>query len=65
MRNNKGITLVALICTIIVMLILLAVSITNVLSENGITQSAKNTTNELQQRINEEEKWAQNMIDEF
>lgn len=65
MRNNKGITLVSLICTIIILLILLTVSVTFVLKDDGLTKSARNTTNELQQRIDEEDRWAQNMINEF
>lgn len=54
MKNQKGITLVALVITIIVMLILVAVSITIALNGNlfGITkEAAKNTQN----AINEEQ----------
>lgn len=40
MKNNKGITLVALVVTIIVLLILAAVSISAVMGENGIVTKA-------------------------
>ena len=41
MKNNKGITLVALVVTIVVLLILAGVSINSVLGENGIITKAK------------------------
>ncbi len=41
MKNNKGITLVALVVTIVVLLILAAVSINLVLGDNGIVKKAQ------------------------
>lgn len=41
MKSQKGITLVALIITIIVMLILVSVTLTIVLGENGLINKAK------------------------
>ena len=41
MKNNKGITLVALVVTIVVLLILAGVSINLVLGNNGIITNAK------------------------
>ena len=41
MKNNKGVTLIALIITIIVLLILAAVGITMVVGQNGILSRAK------------------------
>ena len=41
MKNNKGITLVALVVTIVVLLILAGVSINLVLGDNGIIAKAK------------------------
>ena len=41
MRKNKGITLVALVVTIVVLLILAAVSINLVLGQNGLIANAK------------------------
>ena len=42
MRNTKGITLVALIVTIIVLLILAGISLNLIMGEKGITQRAVN-----------------------
>ena len=42
MKNQKGITLVALIITIIVMLILAGVSISLVVGDNGVLTQAQN-----------------------
>ena len=47
MRETKGITLISLIITIIVMLILISVTV-NVLIESGIIGSAKNAANKTQ-----------------
>ena len=59
MRKNKGITLVALVVTIVVLLILAAVSINLVLGENGLIANAKearekskNATDEESQLVN-------------
>ena len=41
MRNEKGITLIALVVTIVVLLILAGVTITYALSDNGIFENAK------------------------
>ena len=45
MKNNKGITLVALVVTIVVLLILAGVSISLVLGQNGLISNAKNARN--------------------
>ena len=49
MRNNKGITLVALVVTIVVLLILAGVSINMVLGENGIVTKAKDARDQTKQ----------------
>ena len=46
MKNNKGITLIALVITIIVLLILAGVSIAMLTGENGILTQATNARNE-------------------
>lgn len=46
MRNQKGITLIALVITIIVLLILAGVSIAMLTGENGILNQATNATDE-------------------
>ena len=48
LKNQKGITLVSLVVTIIVLIILAAVSISLVLGENGIINRAKNGANDYQ-----------------
>lgn len=53
MKNNKGITLVALIITIIVMMILVAVSVTVAL-DRGLFSTAKKAGSETQLRADEE-----------
>ena len=45
MKKSKGITLVALIITIIILLILSGVTISMILGENGIINKAKNAKN--------------------
>ena len=45
MRNQKGITLVALVITIIVLLILAGVSISLVVGQNGVLTQASNAVN--------------------
>ena len=45
MRNNKGITLIALVITIIVLLILAGVSIAMLTGDNGILTQATNAKN--------------------
>ena len=42
MKNNKGVTLIALVVTIIVLLILAAVTISMLRGENGIIKQAQN-----------------------
>ena len=44
MKMNKGITLIALVVTIVVLLILAAVSISMLGGENGIITQAQNAT---------------------
>ena len=48
LKNNKGITLIALVITIIVLLILAGVSIAMLSGENGILNQATNATSETQ-----------------
>ena len=53
MKNNKGITLIALVITIIVLLILAGVSISTIAGENGIlkkAKAAKENTNSSQEK---------------
>lgn len=54
LRNNKGITLIALVITIIVLLILAGVSIAMLTGNNGILSQATNATSQTQVSAAEE-----------
>lgn len=59
MRNQKGITLIALVITIIVLLILAGVSIAMLTGDNGIlTQANRATVTNIEGRVDEEMKVA-------
>ena len=45
LKNNKGVTLIALVVTIVILIILAAVSMTMVLGNNGIFEQAKKGAN--------------------
>ena len=49
-RGNKGITLIALVVTIIILIILAAVSVNLVFSENGLIERAKEGSTEMQKQ---------------
>lgn len=51
MRNSKGITIIALVITIIVLLILAGVSITIVFGEHGIIKSAQEASNKTNEAL--------------
>lgn len=61
MKNQKGITLVALVITIIVMLILVTVSVTMAIN-GGLFNYAKNGTDETGKAVNEEQNLASGMV---
>ncbi len=68
MLKNKGITLIALVVTIVVLLILAGVSITAVFGENGIingAQKAKDKTDETVQQEQEDVGKLVNQLEEF
>ena len=69
--NQKGITLIALVVTIVVLLILAGVSINAIFSENGIIKRAQDTQNKMDQAtqndldsINELNNWMDGKINE-
>jgi len=55
LKNKKGITLIALVVTIIVLIILAGVSISLVLGDNGIVTKAKEAKQNMQVAANEEQ----------
>ncbi len=47
MKKNKGVTLIALVVTIVILIILAGVSMSMVLGENGLFTQAKNAANKM------------------
>lgn len=65
MKKNEGITLVALVTTIVILLILAGASINLVLGENGLITNAKLATKKVQEDEKSEEKDIENTSDEI
>lgn len=64
LKGQKGITLVALVITIIVLIILAGVSIALVLGDDGIITKAKAGAANYQVAANEESKVLQDLLDQ-
>lgn len=54
-KNEKGITLIALVITIIVLIILAGITIAAVIGDNGIITKAQQSANQTQEARKEEE----------
>ena len=54
--KERGITLIALVITIVVLLILAGVSINAIFSENGIIKRAKDAQNKMDQAVENDQK---------
>lgn len=65
LKANKGITLVALIITIIVLLILAGVSISMVLGDNGLINKTQNAVNTYDDKAKDENKTLFNIENKF
>ena len=65
LKANKGITLVALIITIIVLLILAGVSISMVLGDNGLINKTQNAVNTYDNKAQDENKTLFNIENKF
>ena len=63
MKKQRGITLIALVITIIVLLILAGVSISMVVGENGIVSKATDAKEKTQSANDDEEKKMQDATD--
>ena len=68
-RTQKGITLIALVVTIVVLLILAGVSLNAIFSENGIINRAKDAQNKMNQatqndlaQLDELDSWLENQV---
>ena len=64
-RKNEGITLVALVITIIVLLILAGVTLSMVVGDNGIITKAKEAKQNMSNATAEEKELLQNMLNEM
>ena len=65
MYNRKGITLVALVVTIIVLLILAGVTITSLLGDDGIIKKAGEATNRMNEAIQTEQSQMNDLMEEL
>lgn len=65
MRKEKGITLVSLVVTIILLIILAGISINLLLGENGIITKAKQAKENIELAKKEEENYLNNLYDEM
>ena len=68
-KNTAGITLIALVVTIVVLLILAGVSVNALFGDSGIIEKAKDAQNKMnlaiendQKGINELSKWLDNQV---
>ena len=64
-KNTKGITLVALVVTIIVLLILAGITINTLFSDNGIIKKAQEAANKMNQAQQDDLQGLQNLADEL
>ena len=65
MKGQRGITLIALIITVIVMLILAGVAITAVAGTDGLFTKSQTAADTYQTKVNEETKLVQQLINAF
>ena len=63
--SKKGITLVALVVTIIVLLILAGVTITSLLGDNGIIKKAQEAVNTMNEAIQSEQQQMNDLLEEL
>ena len=64
-KNNQGITLIALVVTIVILLILTGVTINMLLGENGIIRTAQEAKNTWEEATANEEGGIQNLVNEL
>ena len=62
-KNNKGITLIALVITIIVMLIIAAITIDASIKDEGVIDEAKNTRGKVENFIQNAEEDTNSIMD--
>ena len=64
-KEQKGVTLIALVVTIVILIILVAVSMTMVLGNNGIFEQAKKGANAMADAETNEQKGFNSMSEEI
>ncbi len=66
MKNEKGVTMIALVVTIMLMIIIAGVSLNlAMLSDNSIVKKIKDETDTQQRMVNEENKKTSNVIKRY
>lgn len=65
MNKNKGITLIALVITVVILIILAAVTINVALGEHGLVNQAKKAKNETEDSVEEEKGKLENLLEEY
>lgn len=65
MKNNKGITLLTLVVTIVVLIILAGITINATLGDNGIINKAQESKNKLEDAVNSDQEKLNSLLDEF
>ena len=65
MKNERGITLIALVVTIVVLLILTGITINTVVDRNGVLGKAQQTQNDISNSINESQGKLDNLMDAY
>lgn len=64
-RNDKGITLVSLVVTIVVLIILATISLKSVFSDKGITERAVKEEEALANQVKQQEERMNTMLQEY
>ena len=65
MRKQKGITLIALVVTIVVLLILTGITINTVVDRNGVLGKAQQTQNDIEDAISESQGKLEDLMDAY
>ena len=65
MKNERGITLIALVVTIVVLLILAGITINTVVDRNGVLGKAQQTQNDIEDAISESQGKLEDLMDAY
>ena len=64
-RNNKGITLIALVVTIVVLLIIVGISVKLVIGNNGIIDKTQEASNKQKESMDNDQKLSEELADQI